>query len=210
MKRRWPRYVSKAEKERRAQEKKEEKFNRKPEWYKTAYHKIPRMTDLAEVDAFIESVNEEVFQLTVYGNYSSPSLYDWYKLRRMAKSRRKELVSALEQERAEAKRKQTEAAAAAHYGKIRESTDAVRNQLFDQIDVHPNCPYCDGPLGDTPHADHIYPVVRGGLSTPDNLVIVCSVCNGKKHDKTLREFVRDESLDWDRIVGVLETLGKRC
>lgn len=38
------------------------------------------------------------------------------------------------------------------------------------------------------HADHIQPVKLGGLSTAENLILVCSACNIRKSDKTLLEF----------------------
>lgn len=59
---------------------------------------------------------------------------------------------------------------------------------------HP-CPYCGGPLGETPVADHIYPVARGGHSTHDNMVFVCNPCNRKKRDFTLTEFIHRYGLD---------------
>jgi 5-methylcytosine-specific restriction endonuclease McrA len=64
-------------------------------------------------------------------------------------------------------------------------------------------------LGDRPEMDHIYPVVRGGLSEPANLVYVCCECNSRKHDMTLREFAIAYGLDRVRIESVLARLGKR-
>ncbi len=70
------------------------------------------------------------------------------------------------------------------------------------------CPYCGNDLGDHPHADHIYPVSRGGLSTLVNMVYVCASCNMRKRDSTLRMFIDKYGLDRDRIEKQLSKLGK--
>ncbi len=72
---------------------------------------------------------------------------------------------------------------------------------------HP-CPYCGHDLGESPHADHIYPVVRGGLSSIKNMVYVCADCNAYKRDKTLRMFIQEFGLDRDFIEENLIKLGK--
>ena len=73
---------------------------------------------------------------------------------------------------------------------------------------HDDCPYCGGDLGPNPHADHIYPLSRGGYGVPSNMVLVCSSCNLKKHNFTLREFILKFNLDRDVIESRLEKLGK--
>lgn len=70
------------------------------------------------------------------------------------------------------------------------------------------CPYCGNDLSDDPHADHIYPVSRGGLSTLVNMVYVCATCNIKKRDRTLRMFIDEFGLDRDSIEKRLSKLGK--
>ena len=90
----------------------------------------------------------------------------------------------------EAENKRIKALAAAHTGKTRQLATNVKNQLKQQTSLISGCPYCGGSLGETPHADHIYPVARGGLSTADNMIYVCQRCNIKKSDKTVYEFVR--------------------
>jgi 5-methylcytosine-specific restriction endonuclease McrA len=72
---------------------------------------------------------------------------------------------------------------------------------------HP-CPYCGGDLGATPHADHIYPVSKGGQSTHVNLVFVCMQCNLRKSDLTLRAFAKTFAYDYMAIERRLEDLGK--
>jgi 5-methylcytosine-specific restriction endonuclease McrA len=76
---------------------------------------------------------------------------------------------------------------------------------------HNQCPYCgcEFDILTEIHTDHIYPLSKGGLEDDDNLVLVCSSCNLKKSDYTLREFIIKFKLDRDAIEGRLELLGKR-
>ena len=71
------------------------------------------------------------------------------------------------------------------------------------------CPYCylDKNI-DTSVADHIYPVNKGGLSTPQNIVLICNKCNSKKSNKTLRVFCKNNSFDFNEVSERLERLGK--
>jgi 5-methylcytosine-specific restriction endonuclease McrA len=85
----------------------------------------------------------------------------------------------------------------------------VKKQIRDQLMVLAVCPYCGGPLGDEPHADHIHPVCLGGLSMADNMVYVCAKCNSKKHDRTLREFLFSEGLNRGEVEERLAKLRKR-
>jgi hypothetical protein len=50
------------------------------------------------------------------------------------------------------------------------------------------CHYC-GSLGDT--VDHIVPVIKGGYSTPKNLVCSCKNCNQRKSGKDYEEFLNE-------------------
>jgi|LauGreDrversion4_1035100.scaffolds.fasta_scaffold92833_1 5-methylcytosine-specific restriction endonuclease McrA len=109
----------------------------------------------------------------------------------------------------EAENKRIKALAAAHTGKTRQLATNVKNQLKQQTSLISGCPYCGGSLGETPHADHIYPVARGGLSTADNMIYVCQRCNIKKSDKTVYEFVREAKLNLNQVLTNIEILGKR-
>lgn len=71
------------------------------------------------------------------------------------------------------------------------------------------CPYCGGHLGELPHADHIYPVVLGGLSRVANMVYVCAACNLRKKDMTLSEFIEATGLERDVVEQRLKKLGKQ-
>jgi 5-methylcytosine-specific restriction endonuclease McrA len=96
------------------------------------------------------------------------------------------------------------AAAAANSGEARKVGSIVRRALTEQT----ICPYCGGSLGTTPHADHIYPISKGGRSVPKNMVFTCSSCNGRKRDLTLSNFIRAFRLNRDEIEHRLEQLGK--
>jgi len=136
---------------------------------------------------------------------------------KIARCQEAELLEAIvrvEEEEEKARRKYggdklTIAAAAAYFGKTRDEADKLRSTLRLQLDIIPNCPYCGGAIGEVPHVDHIYPVSKGGLSIPENLVLVCADCNLGKSDQTLRKFVKSRGFDWERIESTLEKLGKR-
>jgi 5-methylcytosine-specific restriction endonuclease McrA len=84
----------------------------------------------------------------------------------------------------------------------------VAGILRKTLTMQPWCPYCGGQLGLAPHADHIYPISKGGKSVIENLVFVCSDCNNRKRDLTIAMFIRKYALDRGVIEGRLEQLGK--
>jgi 5-methylcytosine-specific restriction endonuclease McrA len=88
----------------------------------------------------------------------------------------REREAAERRQRQEERRKQQAALAAVRLEKQRELAESVKRKLSRD---HP-CPYCGQGLGTSPHADHIYPVSRGGLSVISNMVFVCQICNQKK------------------------------
>ena len=116
--------------------------------------------------------------------------------------------NAAEQKRREAdrvKRREIERAKISAYdGRSRDLTDTVKKTLPPQS----NCPYCGESLGETPHADHIYPVTKGGHSVAANMVLVCAACNLKKGSMTLRAFVAQYGLDREAVEMRLQELGK--
>jgi 5-methylcytosine-specific restriction endonuclease McrA len=97
------------------------------------------------------------------------------------------------------------AIAARDSNRVRELAWRIRKRLLAQ---QKDCPYCGCVLGEKPHADHIYPVAKGGLSVESNMVLVCEDCNFKKSDSTLQVFIRTFSLDRSTIECRLRDLGK--
>jgi len=53
------------------------------------------------------------------------------------------------------------------------------------------CIYCGAKLGRHYHVDHAFPLLHGGTSWPENLVVACQRCNRSKHARDPREFVGD-------------------
>lgn len=101
------------------------------------------------------------------------------------------------------------AKATAYDNKQRQEAWSVRRKIVNQIHLFPSCPYCgDGLSENDAHADHIYPVSKGGQSTIRNMVFVCTKCNSRKKDLTLRNFIAKYDLNGDFIHKNLDTLGK--
>jgi 5-methylcytosine-specific restriction endonuclease McrA len=80
----------------------------------------------------------------------------------------------------------------------------IKRSLADNDD----CPYCGFVIVGAIHADHIYPVSKGGESTKKNMVLVCADCNSKKSALTLQAFIKKHNLNRDEIENRLSSLGK--
>lgn len=80
----------------------------------------------------------------------------------------------------------------------------IKRSLADNDD----CPYCGFLIVGAIHADHIYPVSKGGESTKKNMVLVCADCNSKKSALTLQAFIKKHNLNRDEIESRLSSLGK--
>ena len=96
----------------------------------------------------------------------------------------------------------------AQYATTVDETRNLAQSIKRRLPTNHNCPYCDGPLGENYHADHIYPVSKGGQSRESNMVNVCETCNLKKKDDTLNTFIRKYGLNRDSIERNLIKLGK--
>lgn len=87
----------------------------------------------------------------------------------------------------------------------REIGQTVKRKLLSNT----HCPYCGDSLdGKEVHADHIYPIAKGGESRNDNMVFVCRPCNQKKGVLTLQKFIKEFDLDRTTIEKRLTELGK--
>lgn len=103
------------------------------------------------------------------------------------------------------------AKAAAYENKQRGLAKSVRTPtaLRRQLNDNPNCPYCNLELSTKDaHADHIHPVVKGGLSTTGNMVFVCQSCNVTKGTLTLRMFLKKMGYVEGDVYDRLERMGK--
>ncbi len=128
------------------------------------------------------------------------------------KSNKAELESEREQnerQRVQTNLGRTKAKAAAYENKQRELAKSVRTALQRQLKNNPCCPYCNMELssGD-PHADHIHPVAKGGLSTIGNMAFVCQSCNIRKGTLTLRAFLKKMDYVEAEVYERLERMGK--
>ena len=102
------------------------------------------------------------------------------------------------------KQEDLRALATANTEEVRSAASTVKRKLG----VDHDCPYCGLELGHDYHADHIYPVAKGGKSTFKNMVNVCRTCNSKKVALTLGVFCRKFGLNRDAIELSLDVLGK--
>jgi 5-methylcytosine-specific restriction endonuclease McrA len=113
-----------------------------------------------------------------------------------------------QRERKEAKKSTDRAVIAAYKGKSRILAQQVKSDLKKQMRIDSHCPYCGHNMSNDTRCDHIYPVSKGGLSTPKNMVYVCSDCNSKKFNLTLFQFIKKYNLVRVDIERRLEKLGK--
>lgn len=101
------------------------------------------------------------------------------------------------------------AKAAALEGAQRQVATSIKRKIKKQLDILSGCPYCERDMTlATAHADHIYPVSKGGLSTIKNMVFICTDCNAKKRDLTLRNFLMQRGLKDMTVYSNLELLEK--
>jgi 5-methylcytosine-specific restriction endonuclease McrA len=109
------------------------------------------------------------------------------------------------------KERERSAKIAAFDNKARTGSQIVKDDLLKSIrnKTRWKCPYCD--LNNSINeavADHIYPVNKGGLSMPENMVLICGDCNKKKSNLVLRVFCKKYSIDFNIVCERLEKQGK--
>ena len=107
-------------------------------------------------------------------------------------------------ERQAASRAVKKAQVATALGTTRNLAATIKNYL----PADHSCPYCEEDLGTNFHADHIYPVSKGGQSREENMVNVCAQCNSEKSDLTLTRFILLKGLNRERVERNLNSLGK--
>lgn len=109
-----------------------------------------------------------------------------------------------------AKKRERVAKIEAYEGRIRDGSKIVKRRLLNSIEYNNwNCPYCNRKkIPSKAVADHIYPVSKGGLSTLQNMVLICNNCNKNKSDLTLRIFCKKQNFNYEKVIERLEELGK--
>ena len=147
----------------------------------------------------IDNFKEENFKLESESRIIQDALYEIDNLKRKAK------------------KKEDRAKIAAFNNKARSAAGFIRLNLIKEIKNKRNwkCPYCflhydisDGKHSKLTDADHIHPIHKGGLSTKQNMVLVCKKCNSKKKTSTLRQFCKLQRLNYDKTCSMLEKMGK--
>lgn len=108
-----------------------------------------------------------------------------------------------------ARERERTATVAAYHGEARTGTATIRRDFMRAAPDDWTCPYCNSENDiSSCHADHIWPISRGGMTVPQNMVLICQNCNLTKADNTLRVFARNNDLDYDQICSRLEAMGK--
>ena len=108
-----------------------------------------------------------------------------------------------------AKERERTAKISAYEDKARTGTESVKNLLMRGTGKNWKCPYCCASSDPkNAHADHIHPISKGGLTVPENMVLICQKCNLSKSNKALRVFCRETGLVLQDVYDRLERLGK--
>ena len=95
--------------------------------------------------------------------------------------------------------------------KNRSGSQNIKEKLLKAVRVKSKwtCPYCINSSDvNAAEADHIHPVNKGGLTTLQNMVLICKKCNSKKTNLMLRVFCKKQSYDYNEVCDRLEKLGK--
>jgi len=151
---------------------------------------------------------EQLSNSIEWGYKQKQELFDLKEIRKLANEKlrasNKQEKERLSKENEKQKRNEVRARIAGYEGKTREVAFSIKKEL----EVTEKCPYCNNFIGKSPHADHIYPVSKGGNSNKNNMIYVCKECNMKKSDLTLREFIKKAGFNRDEVEERLECLGK--
>jgi 5-methylcytosine-specific restriction endonuclease McrA len=95
--------------------------------------------------------------------------------------------------------------------KNRSGAQNIKDKLLKAIRTKSkwDCPYCNNSSDiNTAEADHIHPVNKGGLTTIQNMVLICKKCNSKKTNLMLRVFCKKQGFEYNEVCDQLEKLGK--
>jgi 5-methylcytosine-specific restriction endonuclease McrA len=190
--------------------------------YKDAYNRLPpfRKFFIEESDVKLNKLEREkvksfsniwIIEQWLNDNIGIESYYKLLiKEKEKLEIRKKRVLYSMEVVSKRKERKEKDRAIIASYkNKSREVANNIKRDLKNKLNCSDCCPYCSREIGEVPHCDHIYPVSRGGLSTTENMIYICSDCNKKKNDLTLREFILKFNLNREEIEETLKKLKKR-
>jgi 5-methylcytosine-specific restriction endonuclease McrA len=99
---------------------------------------------------------------------------------------------------------------AAYDNRARIGSETVRNDLLRTTRKNNwKCPYCNEKKNiKYSQADHIHPITKGGLTTIQNMILVCKLCNSLKKGSTLRVFCKKFQFNFNEVCDRLEKQGK--
>jgi 5-methylcytosine-specific restriction endonuclease McrA len=118
-------------------------------------------------------------------------------------------ITYLDQLKRKAKERERTAKISAYEDKARTGTFSIKQQLLNVCSIKFKCAYCNNLTNkDDAEADHIYPIAKGGLTTLQNMVLICKKCNSSKSSNTLRVFSSKNNYDYLEICSRLEAMGK--
>jgi len=187
------------------------KIQRDPKSYKTSLLGLIRTRELSESSATeLKKLNEEIERLdrlikTKLGPLSfGPEKFNTYEIDQLRHQLNRYQIFLDKKVQKENKIALAKGLAATVTKETRKLGDTVKSKLR----LNDFCPYCNRRIVGLPHADHIYPIAKGGLSIERNMVYVCNECNIKKGILTLTAFIKKYQLDRDQVERNLEMLKK--
>lgn len=136
-------------------------------------------------------------------------LFDLKQARKVSNEKLRAIKKKQREHETKTKAKKKESAIKARIASHEKKSRHVASSVKNKLKITEICPYCNKGIGENPHADHIYPVSKGGHSIDYNMVFICKECNLMKSDMTLREFIVKAGLDRDGVEKRLDELNKR-
>lgn len=157
----------------------------------------------------VQSLQSKMREIQIRNSaISTPSVMTYEHLKGSIETQENYLEKVVKQiERNERKKDSLESLKNKASESIKEKRD-IAKAVKRRLATNTECPYCGEFLDSDAHADHIYPVSKGGESRAKNMVLVCATCNLRKGKLTLQGFIRKYDLDRDEIENRLISMGK--
>ena len=155
------------------------------------------------------SQRPNVHNSVIWSYKEKQELYDLKQARKISNEKARALKKKQREKESKIKAKKKANAIKARIASHEKKSRHIASSVKKNLKITDNCPYCNKAIGESPHADHIYPVSKGGQSIDYNMVFICKGCNLLKSDMTLREFITKARLDRDSVERRLDDLNKR-